>query len=191
MTQVNEVWRVRRSVSVVAASVLVIALAACGGAPAGDSRPGSTASLAGPASAAAEVSPGAWLLTFKGTTVDGKPFDGASLAGKPTVLWFWAPWCPTCLMQAPGVRTALQRSSAGVNIVGVAGLDKAKAMPDFVRMAKVGSMTHVGDEAGVVWKRFGIIEQSYLVMLDSSGKEVFRGKLAPDDIPTRVAALTD
>ncbi|MDH2393959.1 redoxin family protein, partial [Streptomyces sp. HNM0663] len=32
--------------------------------------------------------------------MDGKPFDAKTLAGKPAVLWFWAPWCPTCKGQA-------------------------------------------------------------------------------------------
>ncbi|MFV0132387.1 hypothetical protein ACLGIH_03845 [Streptomyces sp. HMX87] len=31
-------------------------------------------------------------LNFTATTVDGKPFDAKTLAGNPTVLWFWAPW---------------------------------------------------------------------------------------------------
>ena len=34
----------------------------------------------------------ATTLDFNATTVSGDPFDGASLDGKPTVLWFWAPW---------------------------------------------------------------------------------------------------
>ena len=30
-------------------------------------------------------------LQFIGTTLSGAPFDGASLQGKPAVLWFWTP----------------------------------------------------------------------------------------------------
>jgi thiol-disulfide isomerase/thioredoxin len=162
-------------------AVAVAALAGCGGSTdsghAGDSKTADT----GPA--------GVWLRSFHGTTVDGKPFDGASLAGKPTVLWFWAPWCPTCLGQAPGVREAVAQSSGRVNVVGIAGLDKAGAMPEFVQLAKVGSMTHVSDEAGVVWQRFEVTEQSFFVFLDAAGAETFRGKLTASDIPARVAAL--
>jgi hypothetical protein len=31
-------------------------------------------------------------LGFAGATVDGGAFDGATLSGAPTVLWFWAPF---------------------------------------------------------------------------------------------------
>jgi thiol-disulfide isomerase/thioredoxin len=128
-------------------------------------------------------------LAFTATTVDGDRFDGSSLAGKPAVLWFWAPWCPTCLGQAPGVREAVAEHADQVGIVGVAGLDKAEAMPDFVRMAKVEGMPHISDEAGDLWKKFGVREQSTLVFLDAAGKVTFRGKLTADEIPGRVAAL--
>jgi thiol-disulfide isomerase/thioredoxin len=129
------------------------------------------------------------LLAFTATTLDGQAFDGMSLAGKPAVLWFWAPWCPTCLSQAPGVREAVARYSDRVGIVGVAGLDKTEAMPEFVRLAKVQSMTHLADEAGVVWKRFGVTAQSIFVLLDRSGNVTFKGQLSADEVPARVASL--
>jgi thiol-disulfide isomerase/thioredoxin len=129
------------------------------------------------------------LLVFTATTLDGKPFDGASLQGKPAVLWFWAPWCPVCLGQAPGVREALSQYGDRVAIIGVAGLDKTEAMPEFVRLAKVERMTHLADEAGVVWKRFAVTEQSIFVFIDAGGQVAFRGRLDPHDIPNRVADL--
>jgi thiol-disulfide isomerase/thioredoxin len=156
--------------------VAVLALAGCGGTGnATTHRPSPTAS--GP------------LLAFTATTLDGKPFDGTSLQGKPAVLWFWAPWCPVCLGQAPGVREAVARYGDRVGIIGVAGLDKTEAMPEFVRLAKVQGMTHLADEAGVVWKRFRVTEQSIFVFVDAGGQVTFRGRLDPHVIPDRVAAL--
>src|SRR4051812_29119099 len=103
--------------SVTALTVLVCALLAGVLASCGEASTDRDPSAA----AAPETSKGDWLQGFTGTTVDGKPFSGASLAGRPTVLWFWAPWCPTCLQQAPGVREAFKRSSGDVNFLGVAG----------------------------------------------------------------------
>lgn len=31
-------------------------------------------------------------LDFTGTTVEGAPFDAATLAGTPVILWFWTPF---------------------------------------------------------------------------------------------------
>ena len=39
-------------------------------------------------------------LDFTATTLSGAPFNGASLQGKPAVLWFWTPWCPFCNAEA-------------------------------------------------------------------------------------------
>jgi thiol-disulfide isomerase/thioredoxin len=167
----------RRAAAVLAATVLV--LAGCGQ----DSQTAEPQTAERPTA----ESP----LAFTATTVDGEPFDGRSLAGKPAVLWFWAPWCPTCLGQAPGVREAVAAHGDRVSIVGVAGLDKADAMPDFIRMTKLEGIQHISDEAGDVWKRFGVREQSVFLFFDAAGEVTFHGKLAADEIPARVAALLD
>jgi len=159
--------------------VVVMAVAGCG-----DSR-GSATGGAGRTGSTPTGSP----LEFTASTVDGKQFDGRSLAGKPAVLWFWAPWCPVCLQQAPGVRKAVEQHGDRVTIVGVAGLDKAAAMPEFIRLAKVEAIPHLSDEPGDVWKRFGITAQSTFVLIDVQGTVTFRGRLDADDVPDRVAAL--
>lgn len=159
-------------------SIAALLVAGCG---TGSSQP-TDATTGG---TAASSSP----LDFTATTLDGKPFDGRSLAGKPAVLWFWAPWCPVCLQQAPGVRAAAEQYGDRVTIVGVAGLDKAAAMPEFVRLAKVESIRHLSDEPGVVWKRFGITAQSSFVLIDASGQVTGQGRLEAGEIPGRVAAL--
>jgi thiol-disulfide isomerase/thioredoxin len=157
----------------------MLALAGCGG---GNDAGGNDAGADAPAGSGP-------LLEFTAETLDGEPFDGSSLAGRPVVLWFWAPWCPTCLGQAPGVRTAVEKYADRVAIVGVAGLADREAMPEFVRLAKVASMPHLADAAGDVWKRFGVTAQSTFVLLDAAGEETFRGRLDADEVPDRVAAL--
>jgi thiol-disulfide isomerase/thioredoxin len=159
--------------------VAVMAVAGCG------ANSGSTAGSADRPASTPTGSP----LEFTATTVDGKPFDGRSLIGKPAVLWFWAPWCPTCLQQAPGVRKAVDQYGDRVAVVGVAGLAKAAEMPDFIRMAKVESITNLSDEPGEVWKRFGITSQSIFVLIDATGTVTFRGRLGADEVPGRVAEL--
>lgn len=117
-------------------------------------------------------------LRFTGTTVDDQPFDAATLAGKPTVLWFWAPWCPTCKAQGPETAKVAAQFRGEANVIGVAGLDKPQAMKDFVTDTKVGAFPNLSDEAGDIWKKFKITQQSVYVILDKDGKTVFTGSLA-------------
>ncbi|MBG0851517.1 redoxin domain-containing protein [Streptomyces spinoverrucosus] len=160
-----------------------LSLAGCGtqdnasssGAAAAASPSASDSSAAGRDGSGSAAVPEA--LQFTGMTVDGKPFDAATLAGKPTVLWFWAPWCPTCKAQGPETARVAAEFGGKANVIGVAGLDKPQAMKDFVADTKVDTFPNVSDEAGEVWKKFEITQQSVYVILDKDGRTVFTGSL--------------
>jgi thiol-disulfide isomerase/thioredoxin len=175
-----QVSRLARLLGPVLAALL--ALAACGG-PAVDASDPAARDRAG-AAASRPVD-----LGFTVTTVDGATFDGTSLAGKPAVLWFWAPWCPTCAVQAPQVTKLAERYDGRIGVIGVAGLDDLAAMHRFLDVTKVHGITHLADEQGVVWRRFGVTAQSTFVLLDSSGAIIYRGYLNPDDLDRRLAEL--
>jgi len=180
----------------VAATAAALVLAGCGG----DTVPGPVGG--GPTSAAATTAPARTAptatpttavpqtLTFTAQTVDGKPFDAATLAGKPVVLWFWAAWCPRCRAAADDV-AGVQRDFAGrVHTVGVAGLDSgAAAMRDFVADRGIDGFVNLADDEGEVWQRFGVTTQEYYVLLDAAGKVVHKGPLNPDALRDRVTAL--
>ncbi|MFI5838308.1 redoxin family protein [Catenuloplanes sp. NPDC051500] len=123
------------------------------------------------------------LLTFTGTTLDGKTFDGASLAHKPAVLWFWAPWCATCASQSWAVAEEAPRYAGRVPIIGVAGLSTdTAAMNTFVSKYEVGVIPQINDGAGELWRRFEVTRQSYYVMIDASGAVVHKGWLDDQDL---------
>ncbi|MGW6774141.1 redoxin domain-containing protein [Streptomyces sp. NPDC055037] len=131
------------------------------------------------------------VLSFTATTVDGKPFDAKNLAGKPAVLWFWAPWCPKCKAQAAETAKVATAHQGKVNVVGVAGLDTNTAMKDFVAETRTGAFPHLSDEKGEVWKRFKVTEQSRYVILDKNGTTVYEGVLpAGRGLTEKVAGLT-
>jgi cytochrome c biogenesis protein CcmG/thiol:disulfide interchange protein DsbE len=55
-----------------------------------------------------------------GTTLDGQPFDLASLAGKPVLINFWGPGCVPCRDEFPLMEAKLAEHRAeGLAIVGV------------------------------------------------------------------------
>lgn len=120
--------------------------------------------------------PDTQTLAFTATTVSGEPFDGESLQGKPAVLWFWAPWCPTCRGQIPMIGNLNKEYGDRVNFVGVGGLDDStEAIAQFA--GDVGGMTHLSDPEGTVWQHFGITAQSTFVVIDGNGAIVADGAL--------------
>src|SRR5437763_15543610 len=66
-------------------------------------------------------------LQFTGTTLSAAPFSGASLVGKPAVLWFWTPWCPFCNAEAPRL-SQVAAANPKVTFVGVEARYEVAAM---------------------------------------------------------------
>ena len=118
-------------------------------------------------------------LDFTATTVAGEQLDGASLAGKPVLLWFWAPWCPTCRGQVPQVEGLAAEHEGDLAVVGVGSLDSAEAIADFA--ADVDGVTQLVDTDGVLWKKFGVAEQSSFVLLDADGEVAFEAGYGGSD----------
>jgi len=190
-----------------AAIVLLLGVSACGGEPPTQTAPTSEATTEPTTEAAspepteattatpAEEEPAPEkvevpaALKFTGTTLDGKAYDGAQLAGKPTALWFWAPWCPICRGEAPTVKELATQHEGAVNIVGVGGLGETEAMKEFVADEQVDAIPQLADEEGAVWKHFDVTSQSYWVLLDKDGNEVDRGKMDHDELTAAVTEL--
>jgi thiol-disulfide isomerase/thioredoxin len=181
---------------------MVLVLAGCGGtqpaapattqAPATDTtsqRPTDDAAAETPAKKPAKPAPKVpEKLKFTAKTIDGKDFSGASLAGKPAMLWFWAPWCTNCQAEAPTMAEAAK--SSGVQFVGVAAQDEVPAMQDFVDRFGLGSFPHLADTDAAVWKRFGVTYQPAYAFVSSKGDiEVETDILDEQELLDRVGAL--
>ncbi|MDG4756681.1 redoxin domain-containing protein [Micromonospora sp. WMMD710] len=128
-------------------------------------------------------------LRFTGTTLTGAAFDAANLAGRPVVLWFWAPWCATCASQAWTVAEIAPRYRDTVPIIGVAGLGEQRAMKEFVTEFDLAGTPQIDDRKGALWKRFTVTEQSTFVIIDRDGRVVHQGFLDGEALTARVGAL--
>ncbi len=191
-------------VRVAAASVaLALAMSGCGApsaSPAGVETPAGTGASAttAPAQGSGTPSPrqsgtGADVpetLRFTVATVDGPAFDGATLAGKPAVLWFWAAWCPRCRAKAGEVAAVSTDYAGRAQVIGVAGLGSGPApMKKFVTDTRIGGFPNLADDQGTVWQRFGVTTQEYFVILDSAGRVTHKGPLSAADLRRKVDAL--
>jgi peroxiredoxin len=189
------------------ATAAALALAGCGGDPgttenaSGETEPATTSQPASPKSSpsttkapettttAEAPKPVPASLNFTTTTVDGKPFKGASLAGKPTVLWFWAAWCPKCRGSAPAYKQAAEQFGDKVNLVGVAGKSDVDAMRDFISDYGLSGLTHLADDNDPLWAKYGITYQHQYVVIDKSGKIVHTGELSERELTDRLGEL--
>jgi peroxiredoxin len=119
--------------------------------------------------AATQSPPVPAALSFRANDIEGRSVDGASLAGRDLVLWFWAPWCTVCARSADDVRAAAAEIG-DVTFVGVAGLSSdAGAMKDFVRRHEVGTLTHLADTGGDLYTRFGVAQQHTFFLVRADG----------------------
>lgn len=179
----------------------VLALGACGGSgssgtgsEAGSSAPGAPTSSAPPAdprpsgtdrsggtdAATPSTAPAVpEILDFEAVAVDGAGFSGADVAGRPVVVWFWAPWCAVCRSQVPEVEALVAEHGDEVAFLGVGSLDGEEAIAAFAE--DVPGITHLSDPDGELYQRFGIAEQSSFVVLDAEGGEVLRTGYGDDD----------
>lgn len=170
--------RLRRAVLAMAAAG-TLAVAACGGTGTESGAAGEDGSGGTPVD-----------LSFTVPTVDGGEFEGASLAGKPAVLWFWAPWCVTCAAEAPHVSALADDYAGQATVIGVAGLhDSIEYMQQFIDLTGSDNYPQLADPDGVVWQRFGVTAQSWFVLLDAQGVVVQSGLLDPTELPDQLDRL--
>lgn len=109
------------------------------------------------------------VYNFKATTVQGKSFDGKSLVGKASVLWFWAPWCTICRGESADLIALSKAFKGKINIVGVASLGPVGDMKNFVKDTHTGIFAHIADPSGLIWSRFQIVSQPSFVLISKSG----------------------
>ncbi|ORB86380.1 hypothetical protein B1987_24305 [Mycobacterium kansasii] len=130
-------------------------------------------------------------LNFTATTLSGAQFNGASLQGKPAVLWFWTPWCPFCNAEAPSV-SHVAAANPRVTFVGVAAHSDVGAMQGFV--AKYGlNFTNLNDADGSIWARYNVPWQPAWVFYRADGSSTFvnnpTSAMSEQELSGRVAEL--
>lgn len=77
-------------------------------------------------------------MVLKGTTVDGKPFDIASMKGKVVLVDFWATWCGYCVKEIPNVKKNYAGyHNKGFEVVAVSADQDRAALDDFLAQNKI------------------------------------------------------
>ena len=83
-----------------------------------------------------------WSLKDK----DGAKYTLSGLRGKWVLVNFWAPWCPPCLAEMPGL-DALQKQHKDLLVIGVAVMyGKVQEVTDVVREKSLSYPIVLGNE---------------------------------------------
>ena len=130
-------------------------------------------------------------MQFTGTTLSGGAFNGATLQGRPVVMFFWASWCPFSNAGAPAV-SQVAAANPKVTFVGVAGRSDVASMQAFVSKYNM-NFTNLNDSDGSLWARFNVPWQPAYLFYRSDGSSTFVNNptqaMAQQELANRVAAL--
>lgn len=171
-----------RRFAMLAVSLVLLGLTGCGSEGAGAASPES----AGESAATASLIP-----TFASVTLDGTEFNSVELEGRPSVLWFWAPWCSTCRAEAPNIASAAVALAGEVEVIGVAALGPVPDMQTFVDDTNLTGLRHLADEDAQVWADFGVAAQPAFAFIGADGSiDVVQGSLGADQIVERAQQLS-
>jgi cytochrome c biogenesis protein CcmG, thiol:disulfide interchange protein DsbE len=114
------------------------------------------------------------LAAISGPSADDKPFDSASLRGKPTLVIFASPTCGYCTQELPIAQKVTETEGANVVAIYIAGGKKHA-----IQAAKNSKFTGtvLFDEGGKLRQQYEIQGVPYTLVLGPDGKarDAFRG----------------
>jgi thiol-disulfide isomerase/thioredoxin len=103
------------------------------------------------------------------------------------VIWFWAPWCPTCRAQIPTVTGLAEEYDGDVEFIGAGGLASGEDIRELAE--EIPHVTHLIDVDGEVWRKFGVTAQSTYAVIDGTGEVVKDGYVDNGALAELVAEL--
>ena len=172
--------RTVRAVAAAAASALL--LSACG---AGERDAASTTTMPTPAAivdpAAADPAPapaaGARpnaalpdLQVVRVASGETVALQELAPAGKPVVLWFWAPHCTFCRAEAPELVAFERAHRHHLSVLGLGAQDDLDQAARFVADTGTGDLEMVWDRTGKSWVHFKVTNQPTVIVVDAEGK---------------------
>ncbi len=122
-------------------------------------------------------------------TLDGKVTDlSAVIAGKPTVLEFWATWCGNCKQLEPAMTKAHAKYKDRVQFIAVAvslnqSVDRVKAYQARYKLP----FLFLYDRRGDASEAYDAPATSYVVVIDKAGKVVYTGVGGTQDLEAAIA----
>jgi thiol-disulfide isomerase/thioredoxin len=166
-----------------AATALLLVLTGCGKA-----TPAPTAGRPKPCRATSIISVGQRIpFDCEFRTMSGETLSLQDLKGKPTLLNFWASWCPNCVDEMPALQKAHEELGdevrfLGANLLKVDGETESAAKAFAKRFAV--TYDSIYDEGGLLYAHFSPrLFPPTTIWIDAQGVVKFR-KFGPLDLDT-------
>ena len=126
-----------------------------------------------------------------GTTLDGQPFDLASLRGRPVVINFWGPSCVPCRTEFPLLAAkAKEHAADGLVIVGVLYGDTPDGARAFVSQYGATWPTVI-DPGEAIRTAYHVIARPQSYFVDRAGilRSIQIGEVRDADFERQYAAI--
>ncbi len=106
---------------------------------------------------------------FAAKTIQGEPFDLRSQQGRPSLIHFWATWCPICALEQGSIDD-LAKDVPFISVAMQSG--SADEVIDYLRQEGVAYPV-INDPEGTLSKRYGVSAVPATFVLDASGRVRF------------------
>ena len=131
------------------------------------------------------------LPVLTGTTLDGTPFDSATLAGRPALINLWASWCDPCIDEHPLLLDAERLHGDELQIVGVVYHDTPEDAERFLAEWGDGRWPDITDPEDRIALQLGVTGPPETFFVDADGVVRYRhiGPLTAEVLAEQLAAL--
>jgi thiol-disulfide isomerase/thioredoxin len=128
---------------------------------------------------------------ISGVTLDGSPFELASLRGKPVLINFWGPTCVPCREEMPLLAAkSTTHAESGFTIVGVLTDDPPEPARDF-EQAYGATWSTVEDPDRAIKTAYRVVARPTSFFVDAAGivRSVQQGYLTDADFERQFALI--
>jgi peroxiredoxin len=178
-----------------AALLLALALAGCGGAARPAAPTLGESALVAPESrmldaAGGPLQPGDTAPDFGYTLPDGAERRLSDLRGKHVLLNFWATWCGPCAAELPALQAAAQARKETLLVLAVNRLETPDTIGAFATQSGV-TFPLIANEEGDISARYGarLLPMTYFIHRDGTIGAIVRGPLELEAIDRQLSAL--
>ncbi|MEZ7198249.1 TlpA family protein disulfide reductase [Pseudodesulfovibrio karagichevae] len=143
----------------------LLALTACSGESGDDAKTGGAAMA--PSHAAASSANGSF--PFMGEAELDQYLKAN--AGRPTMLFFWASWCPSCKQQIPELEALQKDKGERLNLVALSVDESEDALDRYMAKHPMDVPVYWGNQD--LARKFRVEAIPTLVIFDKTGKQIF------------------